>query len=250
MNQTSKLIILLLIPAVILGAAYLYKKQVYSSKRTGMDVKAAEVKKIDPQEFDELAEDEGVFIVDVHTPEQTHIKGTDAFIPYNEIKDSSDQLPEDRDTPIIVYCRSGSMSDQASKNLADMGYTNVYDLIGGINAYREQHVSVYITPDEQDLGTVVYGDVATADFTLHNSTPKDLEVTRVSTSCECTSADLEPQTLEPYQEVQFTVSFDPAVHEDDTDLGDIVRTVYIETDNQNFDRVTTEIIGTVIKEQQ
>lgn len=77
------------------------------------------------------------FLLDVHIPEQEHIEGTDAFIPYNDLESFASDLPEDKDTEIVVYCRSGGMSPSAAKELLDMGYTNVSELEGGINAYNE-----------------------------------------------------------------------------------------------------------------
>lgn len=205
------------------------------------------VKLVSPTEFSALIEKGDGFLVDVHTPEQTHIPGTDTLIPYNEVSDNIDQLPRDKSTPILVYCRSGSMSKTASQEIADLGYTNVYDLEGGINAYREQNNEVVITPDNQDLGTVIYGEVPTTTFTLTNFTPLPLKITRVSTSCGCTSAEVEKEELEAYGSTTVIVSFDPAVHGDDTDLGELTRTIYINTDNPNFPKFTNTITANVVK---
>ena len=70
--------------------------------------------------------------VDVHIPEQKHINGTDAFIPYNEIENQLDKLPKDKDAKIVLYCRTGHMSRIAAEKLAEKGYTNVYNVVGGI----------------------------------------------------------------------------------------------------------------------
>ena len=64
------------------------------------------------------------FLVDVHIPEQEHIEGTDAFIPYDQIDQHLDELPADKGKRIVVYCRSGSMSETASKRLVEIGDTN------------------------------------------------------------------------------------------------------------------------------
>lgn len=88
-------------------------------------------------DFKELLDsNKKVFLLDTHIPEQQHIKGTDAFIPYNEIESNLDKLPEDKSIPIAVYCRSGSMSLAASQKLIDLGYENVYNLLGGANSWR------------------------------------------------------------------------------------------------------------------
>ena len=91
---------------------------------------------ISAQELEQKLENKDFFLLDVHIPEQEHIQGTDAFIPYNEIGANLSKLPVDRNTPIVVYCRSGSMSLEASQKLVDLGYTNVMNLEGGVNAYN------------------------------------------------------------------------------------------------------------------
>jgi rhodanese-related sulfurtransferase len=244
-NKTPLTVVLI----VIVVGFFAYN--VYKSGNNGSvpeNVKSGEVKLVDPIEFSKLVKNDEGFLVDVHIPEQTHIPGTDAFIPYNEISSYTNQLPEDKSTPILVYCRSGSMSATASREIADLGYTNVYDLEGGINVYREQNNEVIIAPDNQDLGTVVYGDVPTTTFILINFTPMPTKITRVSTSCGCTSAEVEQEELGAYESTTVNVFFDPAVHGDDTDLGDLTRTIYIDTDNPNYPKLTSTITANVVKD--
>ena len=205
------------------------------------------IKLISPSEFAERVREKNAFVVDVHTPEQTHIPGTDAVIPFDRIQANTDKLPTDKSVPIFVYCRSGSMSATAAEEIAALGFTNVYDLAGGTNAYKESNVMVSLSPETKTLGTVVYGDVATTEFTLTNYTPLPLKVTRVSTSCGCTKASVEKEELAAYESTTVNVSFDPAVHKDDTDLGDLTRTIYVETDNPNFPNFESNITARVIE---
>ncbi len=209
---------------------------------------AGEVKIVTADEASEFLLDQDVFLLDVHVPEQVHIPGTDAVIPYDKVTDNIDQLPVDTDTPILVYCRSGGMSRPVSVELVQMGYTNVYDLVGGMNAYKKSNVAIVIDPLEQDLGEVVYGEVSHAEFTLTNFTPETLTITRVSTSCGCTQAEVGQKVLQPYESTIVSVSFDPAVHGDDTDLGDLTREIYINTDNLNYSQITMRILASVIRE--
>ena len=74
-------------------------------------------------------------IVNVHIPYQGEVANTDAFIPYNDMAALTSGLP-DKDAPIILYCRSGNMSEQASQALIAEGYTNVWDVPGGMNAWE------------------------------------------------------------------------------------------------------------------
>ncbi len=92
--------------------------------------------------FKRLMEDPAVFVLDVHIPEQAHIEGTDAFIPFDEIQKNLDRLPQDKGRPIAIYCRSGRMSADAAKELAAMGYTNVTNLVGGVKAWTEAGYAV------------------------------------------------------------------------------------------------------------
>lgn len=247
MNQKVILITVL----VALGAGLFWIMNRWSTQNRTTDAitlaKNNAVKLVSPLEFASLTKDKNAFLVDVHTPEQTHIPGTDAVIPFDQIEVYKDKLPTDKSTPILVYCRSGSMSAKASTEIAALGYTRVYDLEGGTNAYKESNVSVSLTPDMKTLGTVVYGDVATTTFALTNYTPLPLKITRVSTSCGCTKASVDKEELAAYESTTVNVSFDPAVHKDDTDLGDLTRTIYIETDNPNFADLESKITATVIK---
>lgn len=83
-----------------------------------------------------LDSDKDIYLLDVHIPEQTHIKGTDDFIPFNDIEKYQAKLPKDKNTEIVVYCRSGNMSETASETLIKLGYKNVKNLLGGTNAWK------------------------------------------------------------------------------------------------------------------
>lgn len=91
---------------------------------------------ISPSELNSLIQQQDIFLVDVHTPQQRHIKGTDAFIPYDQVEKYTDRLPQDKATPIYVYCEGGPMGNAAAKSLHQMGYTNLTNLEGGAAAWR------------------------------------------------------------------------------------------------------------------
>ncbi len=92
-------------------------------------------KQVSAEEFNKMLQHKDFTLIDVHIPTQEHIKGTDLVIPYNEIAKYKNKLPKNKDAKIVVYCRSGGMSRAAASVLEDQGYTNIYDLIGGKNAY-------------------------------------------------------------------------------------------------------------------
>lgn len=93
------------------------------------------VKNISAIELKQMLENKDFFLLDVHIPEQEHIEGTDVFIPFDQIAQNLEMLPEDRNTPLVVYCRSGNMSLTASQQLIELGYTNVSNLEGGTKTF-------------------------------------------------------------------------------------------------------------------
>lgn len=239
-----KRVILLLLLFLGIGGLYFFNKfQLKENKKA----ETIGYKNISPQDMDKLMELKHPFLVDVHVPEQTHLPNTDLFVPYNKIKENLDKFPKDKNTQIIVYCRSGNMSMDASEQLIKAGYKNVNNLIGGINAYRESHYGIFMHPNIRDLGTVIYGDVAKTTFDLTNNTKEIIKITKVTTSCGCTKAVVEKETLEAYGSTKVNVTFDPAVHKDDTDLGNLTRIIYIETDHPNFKKLQSSITAKVIK---
>jgi phage shock protein E len=97
---------------------------------------AAAVDLVAPEEFEERMGQRDAVVINVHVPYEGEIADTDLFIPFDRIT-ASNELPEDRDLSLVVYCRSGNMSADATADLIEMGYTDVTDLDGGMVAWEE-----------------------------------------------------------------------------------------------------------------
>ena len=77
----------------------------------------------------------GAVLLDVRTPQEYregHIPGSQN-VPLQQL-DKVEEVTENKNTVLYVYCRSGARSRQAVSLLLAMGYTNVHN-IGGIAAY-------------------------------------------------------------------------------------------------------------------
>lgn len=88
-----------------------------------------------PSAFERVVADSKTFTVNVHVPDAGSIEGTDAAIPYDTITEQAAKLPQDRSTPIAVYCLTGRMSALAVPVLLNSGYTDVIELSGGMEAW-------------------------------------------------------------------------------------------------------------------
>ena len=92
---------------------------------------------ITAQQLSEILADENrdLTLVNVHIPYEGEIPETDLFIPFNEIADHVEELP-DRDAPIVLYCRTGPMSTEAAEALVSLGYSNILEVDSGMRAWE------------------------------------------------------------------------------------------------------------------
>jgi adenylyltransferase/sulfurtransferase len=99
-----------------------------------------DVPSVTPDEFARLMKSENPpVVVDVREPFEVEISKLpfdQKLIPLNEVVNRVHELSSADD--IILYCRSGARSGQATQFLQSIGFTKVKNLTGGINAYAEE----------------------------------------------------------------------------------------------------------------
>ena len=89
-----------------------------------------------------MQEQSDYLIVDVRRPDEFaegHIAGA-VNVPNETIEDEAPEALPDKEQTLLIYCRSGNRSKEASQKLADMGYTKVYEF-GGINTWEGEIVT-------------------------------------------------------------------------------------------------------------
>ncbi len=154
MNKTLKYILLIiaglfgimLIAMLIMWTLPSNKvnKEMNSMSQTSKIKQRIGYKNISTNELTLMLKNKDFILVNVHIPYIGDIKGTDISIPFNKIKDNLDKLSKNKDAKIVLYCQSGRMSEIASEKLVELGYTNVFNLNGGMIEWKKQgHILLY-----------------------------------------------------------------------------------------------------------
>ncbi len=124
-----KKLILILLAAVVLTACQ-------SKPVTGESVTVAggSYQNTTPDELKTMLKDKDFVFINVHIPFAGDIADTDLSIPYDQITEPSylSQLPADKNVQIVLYCQSGRMSAIAAEALVKLGYTDIWNLEGGM----------------------------------------------------------------------------------------------------------------------
>ena len=104
-----------------------------------------DVKEISPLELAEIQHGlEKPLIVDVREPWELSSIGAikDVLnIPIGELASRMDELPQDKNAPIVLVCQSGARSLEAAHFLLQNGYVNVKSLAGGTGAWIKKGLS-------------------------------------------------------------------------------------------------------------
>lgn len=96
------------------------------------------ITKIDVETLQNRLENEEITLLDVREVgeyEGGHIEGA-VNAPLSSLNET--ELPYPKDDPIYVICRSGNRSAQAAQLLQERGYTEIYDVSGGMIAWEQK----------------------------------------------------------------------------------------------------------------
>lgn len=140
--------------AAVLLAFLIIAPGIAAADQTYINVTVSEAK--------DMIEKGDVFILDVRTPDEfnaAHIEEAilipiaslknppgEPELPDGELlKNRLAELPDDKNTKILIYCKTGARSLNASKLLVNNGYTNVYNMEAGIKVWIDEGYPVVIT---------------------------------------------------------------------------------------------------------
>ncbi|MBM4466614.1 MAG: DUF1573 domain-containing protein [Chloroflexi bacterium] len=143
------------------------------------------------------------------------------------------------------------MKDQTGRMLLTIILIGLVSLIGGaaygyarsVPSPTAQAGRIKITPASWDFGEIPPTAKVSHTFTVTNVGQGPLDITGVSTSCGCTTAEVDRTRLKPGEQTTLRVTFDPQAHGGST--GRFLRLVYVRSNDPERPEVQIEIHVTV-----
>ena len=96
---------------------------------------SAGIERLDAAAFAQQVSDNR-YVINVHVPDEGSLAGTDLTLPFDHVESRAAELPTDRATPLAIYCMTDHMSAIAGKTLTVLGYTDIVELAGGMQAWQ------------------------------------------------------------------------------------------------------------------
>lgn len=137
--MTRTVVIFLLLIAVFLSACKSTAVSTPAVEVVGkqISVPGGSYTDVSVAELQAMLENKDFTFINVHIPFEGDIANTDLSIAYNEIEQNLQELPADKSAKIVLYCRSDRMSRIAAETLVSLGYTDVWNLDGGMVAWEQ-----------------------------------------------------------------------------------------------------------------
>ncbi len=111
-------------PTVAIGTAVLLPYGKYT------DISVAELSLI--------MKNKNFILINVNVPDEGDIPGTDISLPYNQMDKNLDKLPGGKPQKMVLYDKGGRDSALASAAMVKLGYTAIYNLVGGTDAWQAE----------------------------------------------------------------------------------------------------------------
>lgn len=90
---------------------------------------------ISPEDLEQMLVAEDITVINAEPKPEAQIEGTDLFIPYAEIPQHLGEI-SDREAMIVLYSADGEFSKKGAEKLVSFGYSGIYDLDGGTEAWE------------------------------------------------------------------------------------------------------------------
>ncbi len=112
-----------------------------------------------------------------------------------------------------------------------------------LTACAKKAPRIMVEPASQELGEVPQQKIELV-YTVRNDGGSDLEIEKISTSCDCTKAVIDRDKIAPGQSAVLTVTLDPT---EDNLYGDITRVIYLRSNDPETPEVSVEFHAIIQK---
>jgi phage shock protein E len=128
-------IVAVAVMAIVAAVVVLSAPSSGSTGQTVVHVQGGTYTNVTADRLAQMLKSKDFTLVNVKTPYSDEIDGTDLYIPYDQLSARAAELPSSKSARILVYCLTGRSSLVAVQTLLDLGYTKVWNLDGGMNAW-------------------------------------------------------------------------------------------------------------------
>jgi hypothetical protein len=115
----------------------------------------------------------------------------------------------------------------------------------GCTAAARSPGKIELSATEFDFGTIPNTGPVSQVFQVRNAGGETLEITGVSTSCGCTTAEIGSRSLSPGETTDLTVTYDPQAHDGAT--GEFMRVVYVRSNDPETPEASLTVRVTVVE---
>ncbi len=132
----KRILLLSILLIVLLTACQSEPAEITGDK---IDVDGGAYTSVNADELNAMLKNKDFVFVNVHIPFAGNIANTDLSIPYDQISipEYLSKLPDDKNAKVVLYCRSGRMSEIAAQELVSLGYTDIWNLTGGMLEWEQ-----------------------------------------------------------------------------------------------------------------
>jgi len=101
----------------------------------------AKYQNIDVAQFDKMRKNSAYVVLDVRSPDEIEAGKVAAAVELDYFDDAfENELGKlDKDKQYLVYCAAGGRSSKSADIMIDMGFTKVYNLVGGYTSWSAAH---------------------------------------------------------------------------------------------------------------
>jgi len=129
---------------LIFSLSFLMTTLTSVAQETERSVKTSVIHDVDVSQFNKLVSSNKGIVLDVRTPEEWAEGTISTPTKINYYDDNFAEQVEklDKNTPIFVYCKKGGRSAGAAEVLKEKGFTSVFNLKGGITAWKKEGLEI------------------------------------------------------------------------------------------------------------